>query len=173
MNNIKNKQSKTAWWLIAVIVILVAALCYTFKWDIYVRYYNLVNNHFSPGDSIYYYKMVKKEKPFDVPLWRIVTPKARKSDLKSYVVTCEWIPKDSLIKYKTDYLGIYLSHKILNVKTDDGKFNHTNFYAIDPNQKVIIKLFDKPFVNNENLPKGYQWGGTTLYLIAVDAITRN
>ena len=161
----KKSKSKKVWWITVACVIIIALVYFNFKWDIYVRYYNLSNNHFKHGDRVYASTIFEKKINYSIYLWRVIEPSNKNSNLVSYVISCnKFVIKDSLLKHKTAFIGNYLKHKILNVKIDNGRIVPFNFYALKPNKMVV---FDTG-IDNGKMPQGYIWADSTLYVIALD-----
>lgn len=172
MNQTIKKRTKTFLLIGAFIALILIFTYFIFKDAIYVRYYNFVNNYFNPGDKVYAEGLFTKS-PFKVGgteksmmYWRIIRPVDNNSSKKTYAVYyySKVIVKDSLLKYNTAYIGTYINHKIIDVLATNGQYVSFNFYGIAPNLKGVNS--DYVTIDRLDLPKGYTWADSTLYLMS-------
>jgi len=161
------KKAKLVLGAAALLVVLALFFFTPLKWRIYHFYENLKDNHFTPGDKMYAANLLRRKDSINsIGLFRLIRPLNKNEKLDGeYVIRCDKIIyKDSLIKYKTAFIGEYLNHKVLYIKTVDNKKVFTNFYGIKPNAQAFLE----GYFDQSRLPKGYTWADSSLYVISYD-----
>jgi hypothetical protein len=167
-NNSKyTKKTKLAWGAITLLIALSLIFFTPLKWHIYLFYQNLRDNHFTPGDKMYAANLLKRKDNINaIGLFRLIRPSNSNEKLDGeYVIGCDKIIyKDSLVKYKTTFIGKYINHRVLNLKNSDNTMGFANFYEIQPNTEAFLE----GYFDQNRIPKGYTWVNNSLYVISLD-----
>lgn len=152
-------------WIISIVLVLttITALFWYNRNFLGIYYFNLKHNHFKVNDKLYARDFLinggEDHKPFDIELYRKIKPINGNPAYKPCVERCDWkISGDSLLKYRTAYIGTYTGAEILSMRTDDGEYYPVLLYSITTNKKALVKTY------LADAPKGYEFDDGPLYI---------
>lgn len=161
----KKKNKKRLIWLVSgfsIILILVIAF-WCNKSFLHLYYYNLESNHFKINDKLYAIEpsLVSSS---HIILFRKVNPVNGNLNGGPFMARCGWvISTDSLLKYKTAFIGNYTGYEIQSTENIDNEYTPMLFFSITTNKKALIKIDFK-----SNPPAGYEFEDGPLYLWAIE-----
>lgn len=161
-------MKKTILTLSAIFVIIICAGIY--KKDLLTAYIsNLKTNNFKPGDRIYAQPIF-----LNISATQQIFKLGKNAD-NDYIPMLPGIEisSDSLVKHKTNYLGVYTGYKLAEFKVHDQATGKDSsgvmiLYQIVPNAKGVRKS-----VADANGKEGYFFTDNAYYIFANSANIKN
>jgi len=144
---------------VAGVLILSSIIAFYNRQLIMAWYDNAKNNPFKTGDKVYAFRyfVLNNNKNRKLLLFRI-GKSTSSSDMLPVATTA--VMSDSLIKYKSSYIGTYIKVKYVPGVVN-GKKVIVPFHSVKLNKWVM----NKNSVKSDTLPKGYTYIDSDLYVV--------
>lgn len=159
----KKNKKRTIWLVSSLSIILILAVTFWYNNSfLHLYYYNLESNHFKINDRLYATEpsLVSSSR---ITLFRKVKPVNGNLNGRPFMARCGWvISSDSLLKYKTAFIGNYTGYEIQSTENIGNEYIPMLFFSITTNKKALIKIDFK-----SNPPAGYEFEDGPLYTWAI------